>query len=252
MAGENVAQRSSERLAYQPRDQLPARPRGFIADPSARTSTFVTSPTSTPSSTRASSTRPTRTTASRTAPSRTRSSSRTRPRRTSVSAASSRSGTSRTVSGGTRMTCAARGEQAERHADPAAAPPRDPRRGSAAEDDERRPAHARRQRVESVRRRFDDDRGVRRRDWHRGDAPGHRCQPNTIIIPAVIANQMVINAQWRDYVKYTYGSDARGRCCRLAGRRCPRTLWGMTVLTPGTIKNTAAEGADRVLLRRVG
>jgi hypothetical protein len=68
-------------------------------------------------------------------------------------------------------------------------------------------------------------------------------EPNVIIIPAVIANQMVINAQWRDYVKYTYGSDAARPMLSARRPTLPPVLWGMTVLTPGTIKNTAAEGA---------
>jgi hypothetical protein len=66
--------------------------------------------------------------------------------------------------------------------------------------------------------------------------------PNTIIIPAVIANKMVLNAQWRDYVKYTYGTDAQRPMLSSTHPTLPPVLWGMQVLTPGTITNTAGEG----------
>lgn len=69
-------------------------------------------------------------------------------------------------------------------------------------------------------------------------------RPNTIVIPEAVASGMQSNTTLSNKIIYTYG-DGTGERPQLSDvfPMLPPILFGMNVLTPGLIKNTAHEGA---------
>lgn len=59
--------------------------------------------------------------------------------------------------------------------------------------------------------------------------------PNTIVIPYIRALEVARNSDIRDMVKYTNPN-------LLAKMLLPQSLWGLNVVIPGSVENTAAEG----------
>lgn len=68
-------------------------------------------------------------------------------------------------------------------------------------------------------------------------------RPNTIIIPEAVASAMQMNTQLRTTLQYTYGSDNNRPLLDQYFPVLPPTLYGLRVLIPGLIQNTAHEGA---------
>lgn len=68
-------------------------------------------------------------------------------------------------------------------------------------------------------------------------------RPNVIIIPEAVAVGMQKNTQLVDKLKYTYGSSGERPLLEEYFPVLPPVLFGMKVMIPGEIKNTAKEGA---------
>jgi hypothetical protein len=67
-------------------------------------------------------------------------------------------------------------------------------------------------------------------------------RPNTIVIPAAVAQDMAKNTQLTDKLKYTYGSESGRPLLEQRYPTLPSVLFGMRVLVPEMIQNTAKEG----------
>lgn len=68
-------------------------------------------------------------------------------------------------------------------------------------------------------------------------------RPNVIVIPEAVAAGMQKNTQLTDKLKYTFGADGSRPLLEDYYPVLPPVLFGMRVLIPGEIKNTANEGA---------
>lgn len=68
-------------------------------------------------------------------------------------------------------------------------------------------------------------------------------RPNVIVIPAVVAAAMQNNTKLQARVQYTYGDATSRPMIEDMYPQLPNTMFGMKVMVPGTLYNTAKEGA---------
>jgi hypothetical protein len=65
---------------------------------------------------------------------------------------------------------------------------------------------------------------------------------NVIVIPEAVASAMSANSNLATLLQYTYGNASERPLLEEYFPTLPAVLWGMRVMTPGLIKNTAKEG----------